>query len=57
MVMEEGGRQQQTEDIRKVGLSYNMTLLHFLVLNSIPSTTYIQQSTCYVNKLINQQLQ
>ena len=55
---EEGGRQQQTaEDIRKVSLSYNMTVLYFLVLNSIPSTTCIQQSTCYVNKLINQQLQ
>ena len=58
MVKEEGVLGNNKLKIsEKVGLSYDMTVLYFLVLNSIPSTTCIQQSTCYVNKLINQQLQ
>ena len=54
MVKEEEGREVGNNKMKiseKVSLNYIMTVLYFLVLNSIPSYT------CYVNKLINQQLQ
>ena len=44
MVMEEGGRQQQTEDIRKVSLSYIMTVLFstkFYPIHHLYTTEYM----------------